>query len=372
MSLVLRRIRGLSRANMGARHIAVSADLSRRMAVMSFVCACMIVAIHCTPAPLAGSWQWWVANLLGADGLCRIAVPWFFVASGFFFAGHIDEEGWYRNAICKRLRTLMIPFIAWALIGLAVRYCIWYGARECGYACGIENPIANGFWCALLKVLGFDLSRINIGPIWYLRMLFVLVVVSPVICRFIRRFGMIAPFLLWVGYGAYDTGGHFSDFWEYLVSLRGIAYFSLGIVWRIGLAEVVLGYARRHVIWVGVAGVSLLVLNVIARSLGCCYVENFLDFLMVLPLFAAVLGVLAQLRLPTWCWENAFAIYVLHGIFLLVSIAILVALNLRVAMAQSLAIALGRFMFAVGASLAVALLLKKLFPKVAYLLFGGR
>ena len=73
----------------------ISKTLSEKMAVMSFVCACLIVAIHTTSRPLDDTWQWWVVALLGKEGVCRVAVPYFFLASVFFIAGHFGEDGWY-------------------------------------------------------------------------------------------------------------------------------------------------------------------------------------------------------------------------------------------------------------------------------------
>ena len=127
--------------------------------------------------------------MLGGDGLCRIAVPWFFIASGYFIAGRFGESGWYGRAVSKRLRTLLVPFALWAVIGVIVKFCVWYGARMYGYACGFENPFAIGVFGALSRALGFDLQHVDIGIIWYLRMLFALVVISPMI--YVIRIGTL-------------------------------------------------------------------------------------------------------------------------------------------------------------------------------------
>lgn len=39
-------------------------------------------------------------------GFFRIAVPFFFVCSGYFLALHVEESGWYRTACCKRIKSL--------------------------------------------------------------------------------------------------------------------------------------------------------------------------------------------------------------------------------------------------------------------------
>ena len=211
------------------QNIEISGEISRRMSVMGFVCACMVVAIHCTPWDLSRvlaastdiacvSWQWWVVNLFLGDGLCRVAVPFFFVASGFFLAGRFGEEGWYAKVVNKRIKTLVVPFVIWAVIGVVFDWSLRIAVQTVlrGAEFG-RDPFENGIFPALVYVLGFDLTRINIGPIWYLRMLFLLVLASPLIYWGIRRVGIVLPVILFCIYGVYDTTIHMSDFWEYLL-----------------------------------------------------------------------------------------------------------------------------------------------------------
>lgn len=352
--------------------VTISKETSRRMAVMSFVCACMIVAIHCTPCPPLDSWQWWIANLLGADGLCRIAVPWFFVASGFFFAGHFGEDEWYGYEVLKRVKTLIIPFVLWALIGILFAWCMWYGIQKAGYACNVRNPFENGVGAGIAYALGFDVARMNIGPIWYLRMLFVLVVLSPVLYWCLRRSGYLLLVVVSACYGIYDTFVHFSDFWEYVFSLRGLAYFSVGIAIRtavIGRVDKMSNCLKRCIF---MSGLGMLILNAFARNRGLELVENTMDFLMVPLLMFGMWTAMKGLRLPTWCVQQSFAVYVLHGMCLHISIAIIVTLQLREFMDVSLSVAAGRWLFAMCCSISISLAIKRYAASVATVLFGGR
>lgn len=357
---------------MELKPISISKETSRRMAVMSFVCACLIVLIHCTPAPDKRAWQWWVANILGANGLCRIAVPWFFIASGFFLAGRIREPSWYSIAVRKRVRTLLVPFVIWSIIGLCIHWLMWYGIHKTGYPCGFQNPMANGILPGLVGALGFDSSRMNIGPIWYLRMLFALVLVSPLICWATLRFGCAVSFVLMFGYGVYDSAVHFSDFWEYVISLRGIAYFSVGVALRLGIFGRALGVVCSSLPAITILAAASLSANVCARYYGVIFIENVSDFLMVPVLIALAWRSLASVRLPTWCTTNTFGLYVIHGIFLLSSIAFIVAIGLRPYMNTSITIAVLRMFFAILLSTLLSQTIKKFIPAVAHLLFGGR
>ena len=93
----------------------------------------------------------------------------------------------------------------------------------------MPNPFSAGVVNAIVTSLGFNLNKINIGPIWYLRMLFILVLISPIIFKGIKKFKCWLPIILFITYGIYDTVYHFSNFWEYVISIRGIAYFSIGL-----------------------------------------------------------------------------------------------------------------------------------------------
>ena len=351
--------------------VVITQETSRRMAVMSFICVCMIVAIHCTPRPPLNSWQWWAVNLLGGDGFCRIAVPWFFVASGFFLAGHFDEDRWYGREVLKRVKTLLIPFVLWALIGILFAWCMWYGIQKVGYVCDVHSPFENGVCMGIVQALGFNMARMNIGPIWYLRMLFILVVLSPLFYWCIRRSGYLLPMMAFVGYGIYDVVVHFTDFWEYVFSLRGLAYFMVGIAIRMGMLKCVVGDILLRY-FVLIVGLGALILNAFARGSGLVFVENATDFLMVPLLMFGAWMVMSGMKIPMLLVRQSFAIYVLHGLFIQVFIALAVALRFRGAMDMSLMMAVMRLAFAVFGSIAMSILVKRVASPLASVLFGGR
>ncbi len=347
--------------------------ISRHLAVMSFVCACMVVAIHCTPSPVDYSWQWWIVGLLGKDGLCRIAVPWFFVASGYFCVCHLDEDGWYMAAVKKRIRTLLLPFFVWALIGLVVNWGMWYGANSAGYHSSLQNPLAEGIVKGFLSAIGFDLSRMNIGLIWYLRMVFILVLVSPVLVWLIRRLGFAFVGLMVLTYGVYDVLIHFADFWEYVISLRGIAYFTLGIAIRMRvLSPIVKSMSRTTSMYLLALGIFLIALNVALRRNGMPLLSNALDFLMVPPLLCGVWCITDEIKVPEIFVRNSFPVYVVHGTLLKGTLVIVAVSGLRPHLETSLLISFSRFVVAVILSVGIGAMLKRRIPTFAKVLFGGR
>ena len=102
----------------------ISTELSNKIANMGIVCAFLVICIHATSAEDANWWNWLIAR-----GIGKIAVPFFFVAAGFFLAGHVGEDGWWKAAVMKRMRTLIVPLLLWNFIMYAVTNAMAVGAN---------------------------------------------------------------------------------------------------------------------------------------------------------------------------------------------------------------------------------------------------
>ena len=87
--------------------VQVTKGLSRKIANMSFICAILVVSVH-VQRPLDSPFiSHWIA-----DGISGIAIPFFFITSGFFLVGHVDQGGgWWKRAVGRRFWTLMVPFL---------------------------------------------------------------------------------------------------------------------------------------------------------------------------------------------------------------------------------------------------------------------
>ncbi len=85
--------------------LAISQELSQKLANMAFIAALLVVAIHVREGSIIGSFNWHVYQII-VDGFARIAVPFFFLAAGFFLAGHCTGPGWWLRECKKRIKTL--------------------------------------------------------------------------------------------------------------------------------------------------------------------------------------------------------------------------------------------------------------------------
>lgn len=98
--------------------------VSVKIANMSFVCALLIVCFHVGWPLNESKIARMIFYSIGAGGLGRIAVPFFFFVSGFYLARHFDDTNWYKREVLKRVKSLLIPFYVWCFIGLLVTFIL--------------------------------------------------------------------------------------------------------------------------------------------------------------------------------------------------------------------------------------------------------
>ena len=353
--------------------MAIAPELSQRFRVFGFISALLIVLIHSTPNPALGTWQWWVAELMGHDGLCRIAVPYFFFAGGFFLAGHVCEMGWWRREVNKRMRTLAIPYFLWIGIGLLVHFSLWFGIQKVGKVCGFPNPFYGPMHIWIVNTFGINPFVNKIGILWFVRDLFALVAISPFLLFVLKRFKGFFIVNIFVLYGAItilqiemDKGWY--NFFEYFISMRGLCYFVSGL----GLRYVCMSQWIKCGKVIGIMGVMMLIGKIVLMRYSHLKLAAAIDVAMVPTLMAGLFDALKSIRLPMWIVGNAFAVYLIHQNLLLFSIVAITVLGLRNLMDTSIVIWLVRFAFAVFMSIAIAICMRRFFPRVADLLFGGR
>ena len=208
----------------------MNAELGEKLRALGFVAIVLVVYVHAYQLPAHAATGGTPAEVLNrliqngvSNGLARVAVPLFFAVSGFlFFARAPADPGpaWFRGQWRKRLRTLLVPYLAWSLIGLVLVAALQAAALE-------FLPAARGFFSqALLREDSpLDLlDRLFLHPVsyqlWFLRDLLVYTLASPalyVLAARAPRAGLATLAALW-----------FADVDLKAVSAEGLLFFVSG------------------------------------------------------------------------------------------------------------------------------------------------
>lgn len=178
---------------------------------LRFPLACLIVLLHAQIIEpefrpiVADSGFAYALKILLSEGICRIAVPSFFLISGYLF--FINLEKWDKSIwigkMKRRVHTLLIPYILWNLVGIAY-VCItpYVGVMT-------ENPESlisvfqergwlRLFWDSNRIIEQWNPPGVNLlgvtmhngmpanGPLWFIRDLIVVNLFSPVIYALVK------------------------------------------------------------------------------------------------------------------------------------------------------------------------------------------
>lgn len=295
------------------------------------------------------------------DTICPLALPFFFMFAGFFLARHVADVGWWRRAVERRVFSLGIPYVVWLLAFLLVMLAV----------CRDRSFLNGG---SLVATLGLHPCRPpRLYPFWFLRCLFLFVLVSPLVVKVVRSgrgvllmgtiyaLDLVYAVLLGTHVVGPDTTRLGGLFW-YGFHLDGFLYFVFGIY----AALLPLAVPRARTVHLcGLVGALLVVL----RLLGLHFDRwQFIypNIVLAPPLLVYIWFSMPPLRLPAFLRGTMFPIYLMHyGVievychyrgwnYLRLPECVLIA---------ALALAL---------PILAAHILHRFFPRLAAFLFGGR
>ena len=144
------------------KQIVVTPYISRKLQILSLVAIAFVVLQHSSYGVSTNCFSGLLYRDLISLGFADFPVPYFYIVSGFFFMKRFNASvSWYKGELTKRAKSLLLPYLVFCTLGLIVY-------RE--YAC--RGPLDNYGITSLLPV---------VGPLWYVRTLFVLCVLSPLL-----------------------------------------------------------------------------------------------------------------------------------------------------------------------------------------------
>lgn len=158
------------------------------------------------------------------DKVLAVRIPLYFFISGYLFFNRADNftKSDYIKKIKRRIDTLMIPYVSWIVITI-VMFAIqqtFFG----GFSSGFNNPIRE--W-KLYDVYDAFWGGPILGPMWYIRDLFSIMLLSPILYWIIKRLKILSVViftLLWIVFDTTNIPG---------ISLCGFAFFGFGAYFSI-------------------------------------------------------------------------------------------------------------------------------------------
>lgn len=337
----------------------IDKECSSRFAKMGFLSAVCIVYLHAGSA-VDGDVFGVLHHMIRT--FCRVAIPWFFYAAGFFLAGHIGENDWYKKEVLKRVRTLLVPFWIWSGIICLFWVLIAVAIRLTGYRYNGTDAFEWITPKGLLTIVGLN-PLSNIPTMWFLRTLFLFVFLSPVI----YRGGLLFVFVAFLSYSYFkieycNMERDIRYLFESFLSLRGLAYFSLGV------------YIRTNRCRLSATGRTLLSLVGVVAFVATCFLSGtivrLLDVLMVPFLMVALFSVVGQIRISDRLTSNAFPLYLIHGMVAYLVSAIYGVVGIG---GQPLFVfGLTRWLFAIVVSILITTMMRNYLPNFSKVVFGGR
>ena len=333
--------------------------LSSRFRNMGIICAFLVVVIHCTS-------NFHVSNpfvkMFIYDGVCRIAVPFFFFASGFFLSSHFGENRWWRKEIAKRIRTLLVPYFVFVTLYFAFVQILdgWnlHGSllKNLIFAYGL-HPFCHPY----------------LLPLWYIRALCVLVVLSPLLAVVLTRSrvsAVLALCVIFIGYLALGPweglDGRCAYFFRKTFAMQGLFYFSCGIFYRNWGGFAVGRKTAATLVAVGLAGMTL---KVVLQS-GGSGLYYYFGTLSCLVLLSGVFNLLPTRPFPSWLTSCAFPIYVTHMFFVFAFRVVGDRCGLIIGENLMLWCLMPPLVFA--SCVGVILLQRRFLPRLNAILWGGR
>ena len=336
--------------------------LSNKISNMGVVCAMLVVALHASMNEEVGTATWFVDRFVN-DGLGRAAVPFFFVASGFFLAKHVGEPKWWAAAVRKRVKTLLVPHLFWNLLWILLPVVreFFKGLSHGAISVPAVHWPSPADWWGVLRPP-------PLGPTWYITTLFGFVLLSPLFVTLVRRCApaaLLSAATLHVAFYRQDLALWGTGRWltQSVFNLEGIVFFLIGL-------DIALNKRKRPSRMQGNFLITLAfvatVVRMYAEAVNCPFLFDHAR-LFVIPGFLILLWrIVPSTQWPKWLVASAFPLYLVHY-FAIDTLHRAICPHLSGLLLYGSKIGL-----AITISIAIGLAMRRVSGRLAALAFGGR
>lgn len=294
---------------------------SKVIDILRLPCAILVVFIHVFSIYPGVS----IFRVFISQGVARVAVPVFFLTSGYLFFNGIEKWNWseYAKKIRKRLKTLVLPYLLWNTF-----FIIWFlltlfvGDSDILTELFEKRGGILMYWNCnrfeynpSINVLGWKMYNgafpINY-PLWFIRDLIVISLFSPLVFIFIKRFwSVLLLFILYL-----------LDIWIPIEGFRaeGFFFFALGGYLMYNKMGIVSAFKKYKYIIYSLSIISLTLCTYFYGSDYYMYFRRFVCLLgsMSLFLIASVIvkkgGRITSFLTNNIVIEASFVVFAAHAI----------------------------------------------------------
>lgn len=172
--------------------VRVDERLSRKISRIGLIGAMLVVFIHSYMSHVESENIGVFASLTQeflSQGVARIAVPFFFIVSGFFLYRDFEFSlSWFSRKLRSRFWSLGLPYVLWGLIGLAFTMASAMVARS--YNCEAIQWASPMWWA---RVFGVVQKPLYCGQLWFVHMLLEWLALAPLVGWAVKKVGYALP-----------------------------------------------------------------------------------------------------------------------------------------------------------------------------------
>lgn len=244
-------------------------------------------------------------KLLVSQTLVKVAVPVFFIMSGYLFFANVERWSLkvYQTKMLRRMKTLLIPYLIWNLL-MAVKLKTFSWSIFWVFWCpaGIQTD-----WLGQEQLMTAPANM----PLWFLRDLIIVSLLTPFLYIAIRKFGswfLVALTILYLsGICAFIPG----------LSAYAVYFFTFGAFLSIRKNDLIASAKQlewpAYVLSLILALAMMLTYNTpVFSSLMLCF--RLTGAVAVFCLASRVLSATTK-RLPSMVCDSTYFIYLSHYVF---------------------------------------------------------
>lgn len=289
---------------------------------LKFPLAVLVVILHCDLStkpyellgisykeisdPIYANVSWFLSRYVA-----YAAVPCFFVISGFLLFYNIKayNKEVYFDKLKRRCKSLLIPYVSWCLIYIILYWIV--GQKNI-----VLSEIPNLFDHSLspLKFLFVVFVKPIDGPLWFIRNLFVMVVLSPILYYVIKRTKFLLPISLLILTQIIHS-----------TIIESFLWFSFGVSFAVHEFDFMFFCHKRLALCLAIVLVSIILDYALYPSIKM-HIYSYFSIFKIMTVFG--IGYLCVKKFPmisnnTYLNNSSFTIYAYHGFAIIVFIPIL-------------------------------------------------